>query len=47
MKKAIVLDANDIKNLIAEKYGVKPENVIKSQYSYTVITDDEPGKPEE
>ena len=47
MKKAIVLDANDIKNLIAEKYGVKPENVIKSQYSYTVITDDEPEKPEE
>lgn len=47
MKKAIVLDANDIKLLIAEKYGVKPENVIKSQYSYTVITDDEPEKPEE
>lgn len=47
MKKAIVLDANDIKNLIAEKYGVKSENVIKSQYSYTVITDDEPEKPEE
>ena len=42
MKKAIVLDANDIKLLIAEKYGVKPENVIKSQYSYTVITEEEP-----
>ena len=36
MKQAIVLDTNDIKNLIAEKYGVKPENVIKSQYSFTV-----------
>lgn len=40
MKPAIVLDANDIKLLIAEKYGVKPEEVIKSQYSYTVVMDD-------
>lgn len=47
MKKAIVLDANDVKLLIAEKYGVKPENVIKSQYSYTVITEYEPEKAEE
>lgn len=36
MKQAIVLDTNDIKALIAEKYGVKPEAVIKSQYSFTV-----------
>ena len=41
MKQAIVLDSNDIKKIIAEKFGVPEENVIKSQYSYTVITEDE------
>lgn len=40
MKQAIVLDSNDIKKIIAEKFGVPEENVIKSQYSYTVITED-------
>lgn len=39
MKRAIVLDANDVKKLIAEKYGVKEECVLKSQYSYTVVLD--------
>lgn len=37
MKNAIVLDAEDVKKIIAEKYGVDEKNVIKSQYSYTVI----------
>lgn len=37
MRKAIVIDSNDIKKLLAEKYGVSESNVIKSQYSYTVI----------
>lgn len=37
MRKAIVLDPDDIKTLIAEKFGVEPKDVIKSQYSYTVI----------
>lgn len=36
MKNAIILDANDVKEIIAKYYGVKPEDVIKSQYSYTV-----------
>lgn len=40
MKQAIVLDSNDVKKLIAEKFGVPEENVIKSQYSYTVITEE-------
>lgn len=40
MKQAVVLDSNDIKKLIAEKFKVSEENVIKSQYSYTVITED-------
>ena len=41
MKNAIVLDANDIKKIIAEKYGIKESAVIKSQYSYTVILPEE------
>ena len=41
MKNAIVLEQEDIRKLIAEKYGVDIKNVIKSQYSYTVILDKE------
>ena len=41
MKKSIFLDANDVKLIIAKHFGVSPENVVKAQYSYTVITDDE------
>lgn len=41
MKKAIVIDANDIKKIVAEKFGVNESNVIKSQYSYTVVLDDD------
>lgn len=41
MKKAIVLDANDIKKLLAREYGVPENNVIKSQYSYTVVLEKE------
>ena len=41
MKKAIVVDANDVRNILAEHFGVKEENVIKSQYSYTIITEKE------
>lgn len=37
MKNAIVLDANDVKRLIAEKFGVSEDRVLKSQYSYTVV----------
>lgn len=39
MKKAIVVDADDIKAILAEKFGVSPDKIIKSQYSYTVITE--------
>ena len=37
MKNAIVVDANDIKKILAEHFGVSEADVIKSQYSYTVI----------
>lgn len=41
MKQAIVIEQNDIKTLLAEKYNVPESNVIKSQYSYTVILNEE------
>ena len=41
MKKAIVLDQDDIKALSAEKYDVPEKNVIRSQYSYTVILEND------
>lgn len=41
MKSAIVLEQSDIKKLIAEKYGVDEKAVIKTQYSYIVLTGDE------
>lgn len=37
MKHAIVLDQNDIKKILAEKYGVKETDIIKSQYSYIIV----------
>ena len=37
MKKGMILDANDVKKLIAKYFGVDEANVIKNQYSYTVI----------
>lgn len=46
VKDAVVLDANDVKKIIAERFGIPEENVIKSQYTYTVITEkgDQNGK---
>lgn len=41
MKNAIVLDQNDIKRILAEKYGVKEADIIKSQYSYIIVKDEE------
>lgn len=37
MKSAIVLNAEDIKKIIAEYFDVDVTDVIKSQYSYTVV----------
>ena len=41
MKKALVIEADDIKAILAEKYNVSEKIVIKSQYSYTVILNEE------
>lgn len=46
MKEAIVLDAIDIKGILAEKYGVPEKDVIKSQYSFTVILSENTEKTE-
>lgn len=40
MKKAIVVEQQDIKEMLAQKYNVPESNVIKSQYTYTVILED-------
>lgn len=36
MNEAIVLDADDIKKILAEKFGVDEKDVIKSQYSFII-----------
>lgn len=41
MKKAIHYDAEDIKKILAERHGVDPKNVIRNQYSYTVVLEDD------
>lgn len=40
MKKGIVIDANDVKKILAEHFSVPESNVIKSQYSYTIVTEE-------
>jgi hypothetical protein len=39
MRNAIVVDANDVKQILANHFKVSVDNVIKSQYSYTIITE--------
>ena len=34
MKKGIIIDANDLKKIIAEHFNVDESKVIKSQYSW-------------
>lgn len=47
MKNALVIEPGDIKKILAEHFEVPENNVIKSQYSYTVIlTTDEKEKEE-
>lgn len=44
MSNGIILDADNIKKLIAEKFGVEEKDVIKSQYSWIVRKDNEKSK---
>lgn len=41
MKRALHYDADDIKKMLADKHNVDPKNVIRNQYSYTVVLDEE------
>lgn len=41
MKQAVVVDASDVKKILAEYFHVPEENVIKSQYSFTVVLPDD------
>lgn len=37
MKEAILIEPNDIKAILAKHFNVPEANIIKTQYSYTVI----------
>lgn len=41
MTNGIILDQDDVKKLIAEKFGVDEKDVIKTQYSYVVRKSEE------
>lgn len=41
MKNAIVLDPSDIKQMLADKFNVDEKKIIKNQYSYTVVLEEE------
>ena len=36
MSNGIILDADDIKKILAEKFGVDEKDVIETQYSYII-----------
>lgn len=40
MRNAIMVEPKDIKKILAEKFGVSEDKVIKTQYSYTIIADE-------
>ena len=44
MKNAKVIEPNDIKKILAEKFNVPESSIIKSQYSYTVVLESEVDK---
>lgn len=41
MKKAIHIDTSEVREIIAKHFNVPVKNVIKSQYSYTIIVEEE------
>ena len=41
MQKALVLDSNDVRKILAEHFKVDEKHILKSQYTYTVIQDGE------
>ena len=47
MKQAKVIEQKDIKKILAEKFGVDENNVIKAQYSYIIIEGSEENEDEQ
>lgn len=41
MKKAVHYDADDIKEILAKRHNVDQKNVIRNQYSYTVVLEED------
>lgn len=41
MKDGIIVEPNDVKKILAEKFGVPEANVIKAQYSYIITKEGE------
>jgi len=41
------LNTDDIKKILSERFDVDIKNVIKSQYSYTIIGADEAKEPKD
>ena len=46
-EKSITIDQNDIKKILAKKFGVEESQIIKAQYSYIVMLDEEVPDDEE
>ena len=46
MKQAVVLETEDVKRIIAEHFNVDPKNVIKSQYTFTVVKEEQNEHPD-
>lgn len=46
MTKSVTYNADDIKQLLADKHNVSVKDVIKSQYSYTVLLKENKEKKE-
>ncbi len=40
MKRAVVLEKDDIRKILAEKYKVDGKSIITNAYSYTVVLED-------
>lgn len=49
MRQAVVYSNDDIIQLLMEKHGVQKKDIIKQQYSFTVMVEpkEEPEKPAE
>ena len=47
MKSGLILEHNDVKKIIAEHFNCDESCVIKSQYTWTVVTGESDRKKEE